>query len=144
MTSVSPFSSIALSLLVKVSDLTPPGRQQSDNAADNVLKTSNGVSDAPSQGLKSAASAAGKLAVDQAQERAKDVTSSADDGDGKNGKIIIGDLGTFDTFDEARAYVKDNDMFSAGEKSNGSPSLISSRRTSIRPRNSKNRISTRK
>ncbi len=103
-------NSTALSLLVKVSDLTPAGRQQSGNAADNVLKTANGVSGAPSQDLKSASSAAGKFSV--AQASTTDDTSSSDNG----GKVIIGDLGTFDTFGEARDYVTNNDTFSAAEK----------------------------
>ncbi len=38
-------SSIALSLLVKVGDLTPAGRQQSGNAADDILKDASSGDD---------------------------------------------------------------------------------------------------
>lgn len=116
MTSVSPFSSTSLSLLVRISDLTPTGRQQAGNATDNILKAANGVSSEPSQGMKSATSAAGLLAVDLAEKSSKEDASSTDNDDGKRGKIIIGDLGSFDTFDEARAYVTNNDKFSTKDK----------------------------
>jgi hypothetical protein len=116
MTSVSPFSSTALSLLVRVSDLTPTGRQQTGNAATNILKAANGVSSEPSQGMKSATSAAGLLAVDLADKSSEEDASSTDNEDHKITSFVFANLGTFGSIEEAKAYVENNDSFSAKEK----------------------------
>jgi len=115
MTSISPFSSAALPLLVRISGLTPTGRQQAGNAADNILKAANGVSSEPSQGMKSATSAAGMLAVDLAVKSSTQDTSSTDHGE-EQITYMFDDLGTFHGLDEAKAYVKDSDRLSEADK----------------------------
>jgi hypothetical protein len=116
MTSVSPFSNTALSLLAPIRDLTQSGRQQTGNAVDTILKAANGVSSGPSQGMKSATSAAGLLAVDLAEKSSKEDASSTDNEDHKISSFVFGNLGTFGSIEEAKAYVESNDSFSAEEK----------------------------
>jgi len=115
MTSVLPFGSTALSLLVSVRNLTPLGRQQMGNAADTILEAANGVSSEPSRGMKSATSAAGMLAVDLAEKSSTQDASSTEHGEEQITYMFNG-LGTFHSLDEAKSYVKDSDRLSELDK----------------------------
>lgn len=115
MTAISPFSSTTLSLLVRVSDLTPSVRQQTGSAADNILKAANGVSSEPSQGMRSATSAAGMLTIDLAEKFSTQDASSTEHGEEKI-TYMFNDLGTFHSLDEAKAYVQDSDRLSESDK----------------------------
>lgn len=99
MVSVSPASSAALFILQQIRD-SNPANQQSVETTDIVK--SNGVSAEFSRGMKSVASAAGKFAVDNAPPA---------------GKTVTGDLGTFKSWEEAFAYVENDETISAQQKS---------------------------
>ena len=106
MNPISRVNSIDLSSLILVRHLTPTSRQPAD-AATNILNAANGVSSAPSQATKSAASVAGQLAVERADAAPAESYKPAH---------YIFTLGTFDTLDDARAYVSNNDSLSKAEK----------------------------
>lgn len=104
MISLTSVNAVALQLLQSRSSDEGP---QLSNSGSDVLKLANGVSAESSAGTKSAAAAIGKFAVDTALS-AKPLS----------GKLVIGDLGSFDTWDEAKAYVNGNNAFSASQKTN--------------------------
>lgn len=99
MSSISGVNSAALMILQQATS-AGPSTQPSD-AGNDILKTANGVSGELSEGSRSGASIAGKFALDSAQTA---------------GKIVIGDLGTFDTWDETVSHVQNDKSLSAEQK----------------------------
>ncbi|MCO5066982.1 MAG: hypothetical protein M9924_21690 [Rhizobiaceae bacterium] len=103
MSSIAPINTSVLQLFQQFN--RPDAAKQPTDAGNSILKAANGVSVEASAGTKSAAAAIGKFTVDAA---------SSDKPLGYT--LVIGDLGTFNTWEEAKAYVNANDDFSTSEK----------------------------
>lgn len=103
MTSIGPINTSVLQLFQQFN--RPDAAKQPTDAGNNILKAANGISAEGSAGTKSAAAAIGKFAVDAAPSDKP-----------LSGKLVIGDLGSFDTWDEAKAFVNGNNTFSDSQK----------------------------
>ncbi len=99
MTSVGPINTSALQLLQQFS--RPSTAKEPADTSTNILKSANGLSGEPSDGTKSAAAAIGKFTVDSAATTER---------------VIIGDLGSFDSYEHAMEYVNRNETFSENDK----------------------------
>lgn len=99
MSSISGVNSAALLILQQATSAGPS--KQPSHVGNDILKTANGISGEPSEGTRSGASVAGRFTLDSAQTA---------------GKIVIGDLGTFDTWDEAVSHVQNDKSLSAEQK----------------------------